>query len=360
MFDFGSKKFLGIDVGSSCLKIIELRKKGRNFQLENYGEAETTFFKKKSFKIFKKETFLLSSRNVAQAIQSVCREAEIKTREVNFAIPDFHSFFTSFEMPVMSKEELAQAIRYEVRPYVPLPFSEITLDWVVTEGEVGKTPLKILAVVIPNDIISQYQEIAAIAKLKIKFLEPEVFALARSLAGKEKKDGKEKKLIGLVDIGAYSTSCSVLEGGVLKTSHSFNLAGNELTERLAKSLDIDYNEAEELKRKRGLVLNKDKEGSQKDVRKSLLPIVGSISEEIKKIFRDFFQKEGKEIEEIILAGGLSLLPGLKEYLSVELKKKITIADPFSGISYPSVLSQILKKRGPSYAVAVGLALKGLE
>lgn len=379
------KKFLGVDIGTSCIRVVEIGRRGQMRKLENYGETETSLAEGRPFRTFKKDTLLLSDKNIAKAVQAICNEARIRTKEVNFSIPDFCSFFTTFGMPAMSKEELSEAIRYEVRPYIPLPLSEITLDWTITEGEPSKSPLKILVVAVPNEVIAQYQEIARLSNLKLKVLEPEVFALARASIGnkKNKREKEEKKVIGLIDIGARSTTCSIFEQKILKISHSFNIAGNELTERLAKSLNIDYNKAEELKRKYGLTLtphhfSEEKDGqsnstksgagfsesevkeSQQNIRKILIPLVDSILEEIKKVFRDFYQNEGKEIEKIILTGGLALLPGLKEYLFVELKKEVVISNPFLNISYPPILKETLKEKGPCYTVAVGLALKGLE
>jgi type IV pilus assembly protein PilM len=356
-FKFRPKKFLGVDIGTSSIKIVEMGRQGKLRRLENYGEIETSSFRKKTFRVFKKDGLLLSNKEVANAIQAVCKETGIQTKEASFSIPDFSSFFTSFKLPVMGKEEISQAIKYEVRPYIPLPLSEVTLDWSVTEGEPSKTPLKVLVAAIPNDIVNQYQQIAQFAGLKLRTLESEVFALVRSLA---KKLEKEKKSIGLIDIGARSTTCSVLEQGILKTSYSFNIAGNELTEIIAKSLNIDYNKAEEMKRKYGLLFGNTNGESRKDIRKILLPLIDLILEEIKKAFRNFYREEGKEVERIILAGGLTSMPGLKEYFSAELKKKIYIADPFFNIVCPPILANTLKEVGPNYAISVGLALKGLE
>lgn len=353
IFKLRPKKFLGIDVGTSSIRIVEIGRRGQTHKLENYGEVGLSFVREGPFRVYKKDTLLLSNKKIARTIQSICKEAGIQTKEVNFSIPDFCSFSTSFELPPMSKEEIPEAVRYEVRPYIPLPLPEITLDWSIIEGEVSKTPLKILVVAIPNDIISQYQEIAHLSNLNIRILEPEVFSLARSLI----KDKEKGKIIGLIDIGARSTTCSVLEKGVLKTSHSFNIAGNELTEIIARSLNIDYNKAEELKKKSGLISNK---SGKKDVRQTILALIDSILEEVKKIFRDFYQSEGKEIEKIILAGGTALMPGLKEYFSAELNKEVVIADPFSGIACLPILSDTLKAMGPSYAIAIGAAFKGLE
>lgn len=352
-----SKKFLGIDIGTSSIKIVEMRRQGKGRGLENYGEIKNSSFKKKRFRAFQKNNLLLSNREVAKAIQAVCKEAGIQTKEVSFSIPDFCSFFTGFNLPVMGKDEIPQAVRYEVRPYIPLPLSDVTLDWLIIKGEVSKTPLKILVAAVPNDVINQYQEIAHLADLKLRVLESEVFALVRALA---KKNEKEKEITGLIDIGARSTTCSILEQGILKTSYSFNIAGNELTGVIAKSLNIDYNKAEEMKRKYGLLFKNEIGESQRNIREILLPLIDSILEEIRKVFRDFYRNEGKEVKKIILAGGLVSMPGLKEYFSAELKKELDVADPFFNIACPAILTNTLKEIGPSYAIGVGLALKGLE
>jgi len=352
-FKIAPKKFLGIDIGTSSIKMVELGRKGEKRVLENYGELKTLSLQKAPFRISKKDTLLLSDQEVAQAISAILRKAEIQTKEVNFSIPDFASFFTTFELPPMSQKEIPQAIRYEARNYIPIPLSEITLDWSVIEEQIPnqrQTPLRILMVAIPNEIISQYQKIANLANLKLKSLEAEVFALSRSLP-------KNEKIIAIIDIGARSTTCSILEKGILKISHSFNVSGNELTEILSKSLRTDYEKAEELKGSLGITL---KQESEKNLREILLPLIDTTLIEIKKFFNNFRRENGKEIEKIVLAGGSALLPGLKEYFFEELQKEVEIANPFSRISYPPILEETLKEMGPKYAIACGLALKGLE
>ncbi len=355
LFKLRPKRFLGIDIGTSSVRIVELSRKGQAYKLENYGGLETSSFKKRPFRVFEKNTPSLSNKEIAKSIQAIFKETGIQTREVNFSIPDFCSFFTSIKLPAMAEDEVSQAVQYEIRPYIPLPLNEVTLDWSIIEGHSPATPLKILVVAIPNDIISEYREIAQLADLNLRILESEVFALAKSSIKNEEK----KKVIGLIDIGARSTTCSIVEEGVLKISHSFNTAGNQLTEIIARSLNIDYNKAEGIKKKYGVISNNGPDES-KDVRNILIPLIDSILEEIKKAFRSFYSKEGKEVEKILLSGGLISMPGLKEYFSTELKKEQDIVDPFFNIGCPSILARALKEIGPNYAIATGLAMKGLE
>jgi len=355
------KKSLGIDIGTSSIKIVELSRRGERRKLENYGEIAASALYQKPFRTFEESTLLLASQDVSRAIKAVMEEAKIKTRRTVFSIPDFSSFFTSFELPPMTEAELPQAVRYEARQHVPLPLGEVTLDWQVIEGRAphqpageGKTKLKILLVAVPNEVINQYRKIAEISRLELLALEAEVFGLLRSLIG------EEKKAVLLVDIGAQSTTSSIVEKSCLKMSYSFDMSGNELTEVISKGLGVDYKTAENLKEKYGIISTPPAESPASEVRQILLPLVDVILKEIEKISQDFYRTEGKEIQKIILAGASSLLPGLKEYFQNYFKKEIEIANPFSNLFCPPILEETLKEMGSSYAIAVGVALRGLE
>lgn len=357
------KKSLGIDIGTSSIKIVELSRRGERRKLENYGEITASVLYQKPFRTFEKSTLLLSSQDVSRAIKAVIEEAKIKTRRTVFSIPDFSSFFTSFELPPMTKAELPQAVRYEASHHVPLPLAEVTLDWQVTEDGVSNqknTKLKILLVTVPNEVINQYREITEISRLKLLALEAEVFGLLRSLIK------EEKRAVLLVDIGARSTTCSIADKSRLKMSYSFDMSGNELTKVISKGLGVDYKTAENLKEKYGIISAPPPDATHPspspapEVRQILLPLVDVILKEIEKISQSFYQTEGKEIQKIILAGASALLPGLKEYFQNHFKKEIEIADPFSNLFYPPILEKTLKEMGSSYAIAVGMALRGLE
>jgi type IV pilus assembly protein PilM len=167
------KSFLGIDIGTSSIKVVELGRKGQTIKLINYGEVKTASLQKSPFRIVERDGLLLSDREIAAAISAIFKEAGIESREANFSIPDFSSFFTTFELPPMSQKELESAVKYEARSYIPLPLSEIALDWTIIEGKVSdktKGNLGILAVAIPNEVINQYQEIASLSGLQIKAL----------------------------------------------------------------------------------------------------------------------------------------------------------------------------------------------
>lgn len=349
LFSITSKKILGIDIGSSAIKIVELSGGGERAKLENYGILQSKFLYEKPFRTFEKSTLALSTRDIAGAISAILREAKIRTKVANFSLPDFSSFFTTFELPPMGQDEISQAVQFEARQHVPLPIREMALDWVVTGGgplEQKREKLKILLVAVPKSVVNQYQEISALSGLKLQNLEAEVFALSRALV-------KEEKGVGvLVDIGAESTTCSVVENGVLKMSHSFDVSGNKLTKALVESLDIDSEMAERLKLKYGL------SPAGQVIPKILQPLFDLVIIEIKKISRHFFEREGKNVERVILAGGTANLKGVREYFAEKLKKEIRIGNPFSEVTYPQILERVLIEEGPTFAIAIGVGLGG--
>ena len=360
---------LGIDIGTALIKIVHLIKSGSRIKLENYGETSALALYEKPFRTFEKNSLLLSTSDIARVIKAILAEAKMKKKEAVFSIPDFSSFFTNFELPPMTKEELPQAVQFEAPQHIPLPLSEVTTDWQVIEGEtVDKkgTGLKILLVAVPNEVIYQYREIANLSGLELQSLEAEAFSLSRAAI----KEKDLKKVIAIIDIGAQSTTCSIIDKGILKLSHSFDIAGNELTQVLSKSLGINYQEAEEAKKKHGLkfpegalseepLLNS-RGGSFQKTTQTLTPVIDSIIIEVNRIFQNVYQVESQKIEKVILAGGTALIPGLLEYFSSSLKKEVEMLNSFSDIFYPPVLEKVLKEMGPSYAITVGAALRCLK
>jgi type IV pilus assembly protein PilM len=375
LFSFGLRKkynsCLGIDIGTYSLKIIELFQKNNDIILKNYADYPLIYSQNfteinKPYTDFTSSLYS-SNEEISKFIKDILKEAEIETDEANLSLPDFATFFTNFELPAMSKEEFDQAIRYEARGYIPLPFSEITLDWKIVNNnqEIGSenqqaSKLKIIVAAVSNDIINKYKRIAEISGLKLLSLESEVFTLQRSIAP------EKNKIVAVIDIGARSTTCSIFKDGFLNISHSFNFSGNALTDIIIKGKGVNYLDAENLKKEYGL-LGIGREG--REIKDLIFPLVDVIVGESQKTFKHFVQEEGRFIDKIILVGGSALMPGLKEYLKEEFNKnrengnieiEVEIGNPFKNLNYPQELSEILEEIGPSYAIAIGSALKKFE
>ena len=337
------KECLGVDIGTSSIKIVEIRKRGKEKELGNYGEIKI----RDIYPDFKKNSVTAESEEIAKVIGAILAEAKIKTKAAVFSLPDYSSFFTTFTLPAMTREEIPEAVKFEAPIRIPLPLAKVTLDWQVVEGfEKESLPLRILLVAVPNEIVDRYREIASLAKLDLMALEAEVFGLVRTLV----KTGEPAVL---VDIGRESTTCSIIDKKILKASHSFDTGGRRLTEAVSQALNLQPLEAEDLKEENGIL-------GDEAVKESLIPTLDLILEEIKQVCNNFLRDERTEVEKLILTGGSALLPGLKEYCESSLNLKAEIGNPFSGIVFPSVLAKTLEKMGPIYAVSVGMALRELK
>jgi len=349
---FFPKKMLGIDIGTASIKIAEISRWGGGKTLENYGEIKSMSLYKEegSFRTYEKGGYLLSDYFVSKAVRAVLDEAKTRTKAAIFSVPDFSTFCTSFEIPPMSEKEIPQAVYYNASQYIPLPITETTLDWRLLEGTPGdgKSPLRIFLVAIPNQIVQWYQRVAEMAGLELYAIEAEALGIARALV----KD--KKKIICLLDIGAQSTTINIIEKGKLRKSYSFNFAGASLTSAVSTSLNLDFTKAEEMKNKQGLA------SQDGNISRTLYLLIDPLLMEVKKILTDFSQSEQKNIDEVYLTGGTANLIGLKEYFTEALKMNVQVPNCFSDILYPPILDESLKKMSPSYSVAVGVALGGLE
>lgn len=349
-FDVIPKSLLGVDIGTSAVRVVEISSWGERKTLRNYAELLVPSLYDKPFRTFEKNALLLSSQDIARALRAVLQEANIQQKKAVFSISDFSSFFTTLELPSsMKKSELADAVRFEARRHVPLALSEVTLDWQLLEdpGKDRKQPFRVLLVAVPNEFLHQYQEIARLAGLELVVLEAEVFGCIRSYVT------EDQPTTVLLDIGAQTTTVSVVQRGMLQNSHSMDIGGMHFTERISKALSVDYKTADEEKRAQGIHLM----AGEVEI---LLPLMDMIVSEAEKAADDFAQRGTAQVEKIVLSGGMARLPGLQEYFQKSMRKKTEIIDPFRSLLYPPILESTLKERGPSFAVAVGMALRGTE
>ena len=347
---FLPKKMVGIDVGTASIKVVELSRWGQGITLENYGEIKSVSLFKEPFRNVEKGSYLLSNYFVSRAIRAVLDEAKIRTKAAVFSIPDFSTFCTSFELPPMTAKEIGEAVYYNAAQYIPLPVTETTFDWKLIGGTPGdkKSPLKIFLVAIPNQTIQDYQKVAQLAGLELYAVEAEALGLSRILTQ------ENNSCVCVIDIGAQSTTINIVDKRSLKKSYSFDFSGNQLTYSIASALGLGHAEAEQIKNQEGLTSEKE------EISKTLYLLIDPLVIEAKRVLSDFYQQENKDVEMIYLTGGTASLPGLKEYFAEVLKKKVEIPNCFSDLLYPPILGKTLEKMSPSFGVATGVALGGLN
>jgi len=351
-----SQKSLGVDIGTKVIRAVEISGKKGKLVLENYGEVNLDVACKEFFRSFDKKNLNPSVDNISAALKAIIEEAGIKTKKVVFSLPDFATFYTTFELPPMSKKDIANAIGFEARKYIPLPLSELVLDWQLMSKEASpKENSKILVMAVPKIIVEQYKTIAEQAGLELTALEAEAMALKRAVI----EEGGPVSC--LLEIGFQSTNINIIDEGFMKMSFSFDIAGKDLTYSISETLNISTTDAEIIKKKQGLLIN-----DEGNISHILTPILSVISERTRKVIKDFEFKEGKKIEKIIIAGGTSLMPGIIEYFTKSLNQEkseamsVEMAKPFAKIAYPPILDKKMEEINATYAIALGEALRKFE
>lgn len=356
---------LGIDVGASSAKIVQLRSSKGAAILETYGEIALGPYGKQAIG----KAVKLSPETLAEALSDLMREANVTVRSGGLSIPFASSLVSVLELPSSDPEQLKRMIPIEARKYIPIPVGEVTLDWFVIPREEGeqsafdrvepKTSLQargqeVLLVAIHNDILERYQTMAANAALRIGFYEIEIFSAVRSSVG----HGIAPILV--VDLGASTTKIYVVERGVVRLSHLISLGGQHMTETLARSLDWDFDKAERVKRERGLVDSTAYSSDENDkIKAAILSTLARVFSEVNRVLLSYGQRYNKNVSRVVLTGGGASLPGLSEAASTSLSAQVEIAAPFARTEAPAFLEQILREIGPGFSVAVGVALRKL-
>nr|QBM02599.1 cell division protein FtsA [uncultured archaeon] len=347
---FFPKKMIGVDIGTSSVKVVEISRWGEGKTLENYGEIKSEYLYKESLSNTQKGSYLLSNNVTSEAIRGILEEAKIKTKEAIFSIPDFSTFCTSFDIPFMTEKEIPEAIRYNASQYITLPISEVTLDWKIMPNSPGSknSSFGVFLLAVPNQVIQEYQAMAKMAGLQLYALEAEALGITRALIR------NNKKIVCLVDIGVQSSTINIIEKGFLKKSYSFTFNSSQLSNVVSSGLGVALDQAENIKNKEGLL------HPRSDVVKTLYLLLSPLLIEIKGVCAEFLHGGQKQIDEIFLTGGTANLPGLKEYFAESLKKEVYVPNCFSEFLYPPILDQTLKIMAPRFSAATGVALGGLE
>ncbi|MDF1498672.1 MAG: type IV pilus assembly protein PilM [Patescibacteria group bacterium] len=361
MFNFFKKpigSFIGIDIGTTGIRIVQLGMKDGVIKLDNYASIETKDYLEILGSGSKFTSIKLSDSKIASDLGKIISGAGIMSKKVAMSVPTSSTFSSIMSMPKIPEDEIASAVNFEARQYIPIPLDEVIFDWSVIGGNgESKTnneddKLKILLVAIPRETANKYINVVNILNLELISLETEAFSLARSLAGK--KEGAYT----IIDIGNKTTSVVVVENGSVIGSHSISgTGGEEITKIISHGFNVDINRAEQLKIDVGFNTNK---GSDKKVSEIMLPIVDIILSEIEKINEAYSRTSKKKIKKVILTGGTAGLPGLPEYMTEKLKTPTEKGNPWSDVSYDKILTEKLENSSPFFSVAVGLALRGFD
>ncbi|MBX4197811.1 pilus assembly protein PilM [Candidatus Parcubacteria bacterium] len=377
LFGGTNASVLGIDIGSAAIKIVQLRKKSGQAVLETYGSLALGPYG--NVEIGRSPN--LPPEKIIEALIDVLRESHVSTNQAGLAVPYGASLISVAELPEVAEAELMKIIPFEARKYIPVPLSEVMLDWMIipkavgaadktrqlqqpqpqSQAQAGVEPaqappsqvqktIEVLLVAMHNETISRYQSIVTQAGLNVSFLEIEAFSNIRSVLDQ----GATSEM--LIDIGSATTKVYIVEKGIIRTPHLVNHGSQDVTMALSSKLGISVEEAEVLKR--GLV--KVPEGQQKDVGEVILQALEPLFSEINQVLLSYQKRYNKDIAKTSIVGGGARLANLLTFAESRIRTNVVLGNPFGKTLAPAFLEQVLKETGPEFAGAVGVALRKLQ
>ncbi len=368
-FNKSEPRAIGIDIGSSAIKIVQLKRKNGQAVLETYGELALGPYAGLTVG----QAVVLQPDKLAAALSDLMKEKEVNitTKACGLSIPFASSLMSVIEVPEVSAKELDTLVPIEARKYIPVPISEVMLDWSIVprsdnkvEPVAEETPYRgamniesstapiakmgVLMVAIHKETIAHYQEIVTAAGLDAGFFEIEIFSTMRSVVD----DGLRPVMI--MDMGAASTKLYIIERGIIRASHTISRGSQDITSTLSQSLSISPEQAEVMKRQVGAA------GEDKNVTDIIGLVLDYIFAEANSSLLAFEKKHNKTVSKVVLVGGGAALKGLSELAKNNFKAEVELATPFNKVSAPAFLEKILRETGPEFAVAIGLALRKLS
>jgi len=340
---------MGIDVGSSTLKIAELELKNDKPYLSNYAWMpilDATGNKSVSSKFF--ESIL------PEYLKKIIKVAGFKGKNACIAIPSFEGLITLIDFPQMPKGDMDQAIKFEAQKYIPTSLDNVVINWQIVPEDLDQTPqagsqkrIKVLLVAASKDKIIAYEKVAGAVGLKLEGIEIENLAMVNSLIG------NDKGRFIIVDIGFRVCNIIYVEKGVIKANRNIDAGGDDITDTIAKSMGISLGRAERLKTSDKNFMN-----IESNIHFSALDM---IYQEVARIISAVLgQGKGGELDAIILSGGTAGMTGLKDFFQNKFNVKTIIGNPLSRVDYDKRLESVIGEVKDRFSVSIGLALMGIE
>ncbi len=380
LFSSAGKSVLGVDIGNSSIKVVQLRKEKGVALLETYGEIALGPYAS----LETGRSTNLPADKLSEALKDLMQEANVTTMDCGVSIPFASSLITLIEMPALDQAQLAKMIPIEARKYIPVPITEVQLDWFVIpnddarffskdspeqkaeqisgpaaatpQEQAPKTPtstITVLLVAIHNEMLRKYAEVLTLSGLKPAFFEIEIFSSIRAVMDR----GTAPFVV--IDIGASSTKLYVVEYGIVRVSHIISKGSQDITLSLSRSLGVPIDKAEKMKRDLGL-LGGGTGIEGKSVSQTAQLTMEFIFSEAKRSILSYQKRYNKNVNKIVFTGAGASIQGLKGFATERFDMEVVLADPFQKVQSPAFLEEVLKGAGPDFAVAVGLALRKLQ
>lgn len=346
----GKKNLVGLDIGSSSVKAVELQGKSGALQLVSLG-----------YENLQPDSIvdgqIMELNDVSSVISNIFTEHKIKTNRVAAGVSGHSVIVKNIVVPQMSEEELQESFSWHAEEHIPFDIADVSLDYQVTGS--GEDALHVLMAACKRERVANVKQAIQLAGKQPAIIDVDAFALQNCY--EVNYQPTPGQVVALLNIGASTMNINILDGARSVFTRDVSVGGNQYTSLLQKELGLTYEQAEDVKR--GMPLPEDAE------KRAIGPILETVSDilalEIQKTMEFYSATAGNgeaAVQKILICGGGSKLPGLVDYLSKRFEMIVEAFDPFRQIQVdarrfdPDYMREIV----PEMAVAVGLALRGVD
>lgn len=345
-----SKLAVGLDIGTSSVKLCLLRDNKGKYQLQSFGmialppEAIV-------------DGAMMNSSAIVDAVRELFQSQGVKTREVAMSISGHSVILKKIPLPVMTPEELEESIQWEAEQYIPFDINDVNIDVHILNPNTDQGQMDVLLVAAKKDMINDYTSVATEANLEPVVMDVDALAVQNSF--ELNYDLPLGETICLIDVGAAVININIIADRISAFTRDIAMGGNQFTEEIQKQLNVSYDEAEELK-----IGGHDQEDADsvvpQEVDRILQEVSDTLANEIQRSL-DFYTATSADaqVSRVYLSGGVAKVATVARTIEARTGIPVEVMDPFRNIdvSGRGLDTDFLKNVGPSAAVAVGLALR---
>ena len=343
---FGAKGTIGLDIGSSYLKAVQLKETRSGYELELFDMLPIS-------PELIVEGSIIDAIRLTESLRELMHRSKAKAKDAVISISGHSSVIIKrISLPEMSEEELSESIKFEAEQYVPFDIEDVNLDFQILGPKEEPGQMDVILVAVKKDVINDYVSVVKEAGLTTVIVDVDAFALENMYGiNYEIEAGRN---VALVNIGASTMNMNILRGGVSLFTRDSSMGSNIHSDALQKEFNITYEEAERLKRG---------EPVEKVKPEDAAALISSASNEVfSEVSRslDYFRSSTvhAEVQELVLSGGCALIKDFPRSLSEKIGIQVSVAEPFKNILIPKKFeASFIEDMAPIAAVAVGLAIR---
>ena len=343
------RPLVGLDIGSSTIKLIQMNETKRGYSLEKFGVTPL------DPELIVDGTVMDAGR-VTDAIRQLVAEQKIKIKEVALSVSGHSVIVKKIQVPVMSEDELEESIKWEAEQYIPFDINDVNIDFHIlgqSEGTENREQMSVVLVAVKKDKLNEYTALITEAGMAPVIVDVDAFTLENMYCANY--DIAQGETVALVNIGASVMNINIVKNGNFAFTRDISIGGNRYTETVQKELNLSYGDAEKAKKGESI------EGLNPEALSTVIETVnGEVASEIVRSF-DYFKTTSlqEKVDKAILSGGCAKIKGLVPYLSERLGVKVEMVNPFNHVEIdPKAFDvQYVRDVAPQVAVGVGLSIR---